>query len=526
MKKLFFGFCILSCELIFAQALGYNLANYPTGGWLSDSTVIPAVTVNSNSTFNVIQTTVGQTIKVPLPTNLLLARTVMIRNRGTVDFILNPGGLVVHQNSSHPATSVTLTWTGGTQWVVTANGASGAYQMPTPQAGKYYKGVTSDSTGWSNILFTDLSGAMSAGSGSSSQVMVGDGTMKSISTLFAGSETDPTVPSVAKTLDTTLYLRKLGAASLYQAKGTYVNTFNGRSGGITPQSSDYSSFYQPITYTPSSSDIISGLGYVPINPNGTTAQYFRGNGSLATFPTSNASFTNGAGYLTTEVDGSITNEIEIPTQTSQSGKFLSTNGTIPSWQTALASEVDGSITNEIELPTQAGQAGKVLGTNGGSPLWTTPTNQTITLSGDVSGSGATSITTTLANSGITPGTYNTVTVDAKGRVTSGNIAVPAQVSRSLNSSYQVSTTQPSRVSYTVSVSSAISIGAAQAFLEISINNVTWVTVGGAGESSVALLNTKLYNLQCEVPLGYYVRIRTNVTGGGAVAYSYGQETTY
>ena len=46
-------------------------------------------------------------------------------------------------------------------------------------------------------------------------------------------------------------------------------------------------------------------------------------------------------------------------------------------------------------------------------------NQTITLSGDVTGSGTTAITATLANSGVTAGTYKSVTVDAKGRVTAG-----------------------------------------------------------------------------------------------------------
>jgi hypothetical protein len=46
-------------------------------------------------------------------------------------------------------------------------------------------------------------------------------------------------------------------------------------------------------------------------------------------------------------------------------------------------------------------------------------NQNITVSGDATGSGATSISLTLANSGVTAGTYTKLTVDAKGRVTSG-----------------------------------------------------------------------------------------------------------
>lgn len=57
-------------------------------------------------------------------------------------------------------------------------------------------------------------------------------------------------------------------------------------------------------------------------------------------------------------------------------------------------------------------------------------NQSITLSGDASGSGTTAITVTLANSGVTAGTYNNsatavtpFTVDAKGRVTGTGSAV-------------------------------------------------------------------------------------------------------
>jgi len=53
----------------------------------------------------------------------------------------------------------------------------------------------------------------------------------------------------------------------------------------------------------------------------------------------------------------------------------------------------------------------VSGTNSG--------DQTITLSGDATGSGTSGVAVTLANSGVTAGTYTKITVDAKGRATVG-----------------------------------------------------------------------------------------------------------
>lgn len=47
-------------------------------------------------------------------------------------------------------------------------------------------------------------------------------------------------------------------------------------------------------------------------------------------------------------------------------------------------------------------------------------DQTITLTGDITGSGTDSFVTSLSNTGITSGTYTTVTVDAKGRVSAGS----------------------------------------------------------------------------------------------------------
>ena len=61
-----------------------------------------------------------------------------------------------------------------------------------------------------------------------------------------------------------------------------ISSFNGRTGAIVL----------------TSGDVTTALGYTPINPNGTTLQYFRGDGSLATFPTAVSAFSNDAGYLT------------------------------------------------------------------------------------------------------------------------------------------------------------------------------------------------------------------------------------
>lgn len=69
--------------------------------------------------------------------------------------------------------------------------------------------------------------------------------------------------------------------------------------------------YKSISYTPSFSEINTALGYTP---------------------------------LAIEVDGSTTNEIELPSQTGHSGKVLTTNGTSPSWTT-------------LTLPTNTNLAG-------------------------------------------------------------------------------------------------------------------------------------------------------------------------
>ena len=92
----------------------------------------------------------------------------------------------------------------------------------------------------------------------------------------------------------------------------------------------------------------------------------------------------------------------------------------------LQTALDGKQMADADLTAIAGLAG----TSGflkktAANTWSLDTasyitgNQSVTVSGDATGTGTTAISLTLANSGVTGGTYKSVTVDAKGRVTAG-----------------------------------------------------------------------------------------------------------
>ena len=114
----------------------------------------------------------------------------------------------------------------------------------------------------------------------------------------------------------------------------------------------------------------------------------------------------------------------------------------------------------------------------------------------------------------------------KGFISYSNMVYNSTPSVILSSPIVLSTTNNTRVNYTVSVSSSVSVGQAIAYLQISSDGTIWKTICQAGETSVALLNTKYYNLQGEVPIGYYRRILTSTSGGASMVYICGQEITY
>ena len=137
----------------------------------------------------------------------------------------------------------------------------------------------------------------------------------------------------------------------------------------------------------------------------------------------------------------------IPDATNTSEAFSGTKGTIDAYLawadvTGRPTTLAGyGITDAQALDADLTAIAGLAGTSGflkktAANSWSLDTstyltaNQTVTLSGDATGSGSTAIAVTLANSGVTAGTYNNsatavspITVDAKGRVTGVGAAV-------------------------------------------------------------------------------------------------------
>lgn len=106
------------------------------------------------------------------------------------------------------------------------------------------------------------------------------------------------------------------------------------------------------------------------------------------------------------------------------GGGLSLVGSTMSVNTASSSRIVVNSTN-IDLATTGVTAGTynsvTVDVYGRVTNASTVGNSLITLSGDAAGSGTSTIAVTLANSGVTAGTYNNVAVDSKGRVTAGSL---------------------------------------------------------------------------------------------------------
>jgi len=95
----------------------------------------------------------------------------------------------------------------------------------------------------------------------------------------------------------------------------------------------------------------------------------------------------------------------------------------------IANGINPVVISGNGYPTNTGTVGQVLTTNGaGITSWATPASGSITLVGDVTGSGLSPVTTTLNNTTVVPGTYGSAssvsvfTVNSQGRLTAASNA--------------------------------------------------------------------------------------------------------
>ena len=137
-------------------------------------------------------------------------------------------------------------------------------------------------------------------------------------------------------------------------------------------------------------------------------------------------------------------------------------------------------------------------------------NQSITVSGDATGSGTTAITLTLANTAVTPGTYGSttlvpvVTVDSKGRITS---VTTAAISGSLTFTGDVTGTGTTGTSTGLTL--AASGVTAGTYTKVTVDSKGRVTVGASASTTDISEGTNLYYTDTRV--GTYLTANSYAT---------------
>lgn len=345
----------------------------------------------------------------------------------------------------------------------------------------------------------------------------------------------PNFASVATTGDYNDLINKPSIPSVYNpiAGEGIVITGSFPNQTISVDTSESTAGGSAIMYVGKANGAISSLqnginSKEPIITSGTTSQYWRGDKTWQSLNTSSVLESTNLYFTNSRARSAIS---------------LTTTGS------GAASYNSGTGVLNIPTPTglpALGTANQLLRVNAGasSAEWFTPSfltgNQTITLSGDVTGSGTTAITATLSNSGVSSGTYrSSVTVDAKGRVTSAtNPTVNNAVSRSISNAagstnrYTISSTLPAFVSYSITMNftvTALLSSSATVYLEYSIDaGSNWITVSQVTTSfglGLALTGSNDMSLSGYIPANALVRLRPATTNS-TVSFLTGQEVLY
>ena len=201
--------------------------------------------------------------------------------------------------------------------------------------------------------------------------------------------------------------------------GTYPKVTVDAKGRVTAGASLASGDLPTYTGSLTSTQVTTALGFTPYS-NANPSGYITGNQSISV--TGDASGTGATSIsLTLANSGATAGTYKSVTVDAKGRVTAGTNPTtLAGYGITDAQALDADLTAIAGLAGTTGFLKKTA-----ANTWSLDTNsyltgnQSITVSGDATGSGSTAISLTLANSGATAGTYKSVTVDAKGRVTGG-----------------------------------------------------------------------------------------------------------
>ncbi len=233
---------------------------------------------------------------------------------------------------------------------------------------------------------------------------------------------------------------------------------------------------------------------------------------------------SGATTLTGDVNGSGSGTI---------GTTLAATGVAGGTYTKVTVDTKGRVTAATSL--SSGDVTTALGFtpyNATNPANYLTTNEEITVSGDATGSGTTAITLTLSASGVSAGSnYNNFTVDAKGRVTAASTVGYLTANQSITLSGDITGSGTTSITGTLATvnSSTGTFGSTSLIPVLTVDGkgritaITTVANGAAPVTSVAGKTGVVTLDSTDVGLNNVVNSLQVINAGGAVSLAAGNE---